>query len=450
MSGTALWASDGSLTSRYREVAARLIGAALTDEDGWNKLVYLCDRIGSRASGSKALEQAIEWSAATMKQDGLENVQKLPVQVPHWERGQESATMLEPARRSLPMLGLGYSIGTPPGGITAEVVPVTSFEELEKLGRERVEGKIVLYNQPWQGYGRTVVIRGAGASRAARLGAVGMLLRSLTPVSLQSPHTGVMRYAPDAPKIPAAAISVEAAAMLHRLYDAGNRVVVNLTMEARMLPDAESANVIGEIRGREKPEEIVVLGGHLDSWDVGQGAQDDGAGCIATLQAVALMKKLGLRPRRTVRVVFWTNEETEGKGAAAYRAWVGDKIRDHVAAIEMDGGAEKPVGYGLGLTGANDATYERALAKVREIGRLLEGIGAGEVFRGGGGADIGPLMRDGVPGFAHRTVGLRYMEWHHSHADTVDKIDKQEFRQNIAALAVLAYVLADMPERVVG
>jgi hypothetical protein len=431
-----------SLTEQYRETANRLIDAALTDQGGMDKLSYLCDRIGNRLSGSPGLEKAIAWAAAQMKDDGLSNVVTPRVKVPHWVRGNESAALLEPVTKPLTILGLGGSVATPKKGITAEVVTVSNFDELEKKGRAGIQGKIVLFNVVYQGYGRTVVYRHTGASRAARLGAVAVLVRSITPVSLQSPHTGALEYADADPKIPAAAVTIEDATLIQRLTDAGNSVTVHLEMEARMLPDADSANVIGEIPGREKPEEVVVIGGHIDSWDVGAGAQDDGSGIITALEAVHLIHKLGLKPRRTLRVVFWTNEENGGAGGIAYREWVGDQIRNHVAAIEMDGGAEKPVGFGVSGHGDGQA----ALAKVREIGKLLDRIDAGSIQPGGGGADIAPLMRDGVPGLAVRTAGTHYFDWHHSRADTTDKVKLEDLRANIAAMAVMAYILADMPE----
>ena len=436
-----------NLTDQYRDAAGKLIGAALVDEAGWRKLEYLCDRIGHRLSGSASLEEAIHWAAAEMRREGLDNVQTPPMKVPHWVRGRESAEMIAPVQVPLAMLGLGGSVGTPPDGITAEVVAVSSFDELEKLGEAAVKGKIVLFNPVWQGYGRTVVYRGSGASRAAKLGAVAVLVRSMTGHSLRTPHTGALNYSQDAPKIPAAAVSVEDAGRLQRLARSGAPVRVTLKMEAQTLPDADSANVVAEIRGREKPEEIVVLGGHYDSWDVGQGAHDDGASCIAAWQAVAIMKQLGLQPRRTVRVVFWTNEENGLAGGRAYREWIGDAVKNHVAAIEMDGGAERPVGFGVSLPGASDDRTERGLATARQIGALLEGIGAGLVRSGGGGADISPITRAGVPSLGHLTTGEHYMDWHHTQADTLDKVDPLEFRKNIAALAVMAYVLADMPGR---
>jgi Zn-dependent M28 family amino/carboxypeptidase len=235
-----------------------------------------------------------------------------------------------------------------------------------------------------------------------------------------------------------------------------------------MEPDADAGDVIGEIPGREHPEEVVVLGGHIDSWDVGRGAQDDGSGIMASLQAVALIQKLGLRPRRTIRVVFWVNEENGGRGGEAYRQWIGDQLSNHVAAIEMDGGAEAPVGFGYGLGGGGRgrggpgavsgaelgggsvAGHVESLTLLQEIGKLLDKIGAGEIGEGGGGSDIGPITREGVPSLGLRTVGTHYFDWHHTEADTLDKVDLQDFRKNIATLAVMSYVLADMPQKIAG
>ncbi len=433
-----LWA-DG-LADTYRAPAGKLIEAALADTEGYAKLAYLCDRIGNRLSGSEGLEKAIAWAAEQMKKDGLENVVTPKVKVPHWVRGNESASLLEPVKRPLTMLGLGGSIATPKAGITAPVVVVSNFAEREKKGRGEVEGKIVLFNAPWQGYGPTVAYRHGGASHAAALGAVAVLVRSITPLAMQIPHTGAMEYEATAPKIPAAAVTIEDAMLIERLADSGAKVVVHLAMEAKTLPDADSANVIGEIPGRERPQEIVVMGGHIDSWDVGAGAQDDASGIITCLQAAALIKKLGLQPRRTLRVVFWTNEENGGAGGKAYREWVGDAVKNHVAAIEMDGGAEKPLGFGVSA-GANTQAY---LARIKEVGSLLERVDAGSLTAGGGGADISPLMHDGVPGLAVHTVGTHYFDWHHTKADTTDKVKLEDFRLNVAAMAVMSYVLADM------
>jgi len=433
-------ASAQDLAEQYQPTADKLIDAALADNDGYNRLAYLCYRIGNRLSGSAALDRAIAWSVEQMKAAGLSNVRTIPVKVPHWVRGSESARMVEPLDKPLHMLGLGMSVATPPGGITAPVVAVSDFDELQQLGRDNVKGKIVLYNEVYHGYGPTVVYRRAGPSRAAALGAVAVLVRSVTPLAMQIPHTGELDYQDDAPRIPAAAVSPEDAIMIARLCAGGVPVRVHLEMSAHMEPDADSANVIGEIPGREHPEEVVVIGGHIDSWDVGQGAQDDGGSIMACLQAVALMKKLGLEPRRTIRVAFWVNEENGGRGGEAYRDFVGDRINDQVAAIEMDGGAETPVGFGA-------VVDQPSLDLLRQAARLLERIGATEITTGGGGEDIAPLMRDGVPGLAERTTGAHYFDWHHTEADTLDKITLDDFRKNTAALAVMSYVLADMPGR---
>ena len=444
----ALVSAQQSLTDTYREPAGQILGAAMTDVEGWKKLEYLTTEIGHRLSGSTGLERAIDWAAAHMEEEGL-YVRKLPVKVPHWVRGQESARLVAPVERSLSILGLGGSVGTPVGGITAPVVAVTSFEELGQLDRTDVEGKIVLYAVPWMGYGKTVKYRGAGASRAAELGAVAALVRSATGRSLNTPHTGAMKYDDAFPRIPAAAVTVEDAEWMRRSIANGHEVRVRLEMGAHELPDTDSFNLVAEIRGSEKPEEVVVMGGHYDSWDVGQGAHDDGAACMAAWHALTIIHRLGLRPRRTLRVVLWTNEENGLRGGKAYREWVGDAIDSHVAAIEMDGGAERPVGFGLDLgmgdQDASDAVYEQALSILTQIGVLLDGIDASLMQRGGGGADIGPLMKEGVPGMGLRTVGEHYFDWHHTEADTLDKVDPVNFRKAVATLGVTGYILADMP-----
>jgi Iap family predicted aminopeptidase len=435
----ALLFAAGTDMTEYRKSANQLIAAALKDDSGLNRLQYLCDRIGNRLSGSKALEQAVSWSEEEMKRAGLANVRTIPVKVPHWVRGRESAEMVDPLAKPLFMLGLGGSIATPPGGITAEVAVVSDFNQLEKLGRTGVQGKIVLYDAPFVTYDKTVTYRSQGASRAARLGAVAALVRSIAPRSLRDPHTGAMNYTDAGPRIPAAAVSVEDAEYLHRLVQSGQRVRVHLEMEAHFEPDADSADVMGEIVGREKPDEIVVIGGHLDSWDVGQGAHDDGAGAIAALEAAALIRQAGLHPRRTIRVVFWTNEENGGRGGDEYRKWAGDQVKKHIAAIEMDGGAETPVGFDLGSKTVPADFRNRAAA----IAGLLKSIGADKMSVGDGEADIEPLMNLGVPAFGLRTTMAHYFDYHHSQADTFDKIVPEDFRKCVAAMAVMSYVLAD-------
>jgi len=450
------FAADNKIdASRYQDVADKLIDAALADDAGLNRLEYLCYRIGNRLSGSAALDQAIAWGTDEMKKAGLANVRTIPVKVPHWVRGRESAEMLEPVQKPLFMLGLGGSVATPADGIAADVVAVSSFDELEKLGRRAVEGRIVLYDAPFVTYDQTVLYRSNGASRAARLGAVAALVRSITPRSLRDPHTGALQYSTPDPKIPAAAVSVEDALWIHGLTRAGQRVRIHLEMEGHAQPDADSADAMGEIVGRDKPDEVVAIGGHIDSWDVGQGAHDDGGGVMAAFEAVALIRKLGLQPRRTIRLVFWTNEENGGRGGVAYRDWAAAQAGKHVAAIEMDGGAEKPVGFDIGAglrrpRGAAQSAPQPGipadlLQRASAIGALLKRIDATKIAPGNGEADIEPLMAQGVPGFGLRTVMTHYFDYHHSQADTFDKIVPEEFKRCAAAMAVMSYVLADLP-----
>jgi len=422
-----------------REAAERLMEAATADSAAFERLTELVDRFGHRFSGSVALERAIDWILEGMEADGLENVHGETVMVPRWVRGEESAELIRPRRQELPMLGLGGSVGTPPGGIRAEVVVVSSFDELEARADE-ARGRIVLFDVPFTSYGETVRYRTGGAVAAARAGAVASLIRSVGPYSMKTPHTGNMRYEEGVRRIPHAAVTVEDAMLLHRMADRGERVEVLLKMEAKTLPDAPSRNVVAEIRGREHPEEVVVLGGHIDSWDVGQGAMDDAGGSVAAWEAVRLMKELGLRARRTVRVVLWTNEENGLRGATAYRDAHADALENHVLAIESDSGVFDPLGFGFSGT-------DRAFETVRSVGRILEAVEAGRVTRGGGGADIGPLMREGVPGMGLRVDGSRYFWYHHTDADTIDKLDARDMAECVAAMAVMAYVVADLPDR---
>jgi carboxypeptidase Q len=424
----------------YRAAAARIIGAALTSDRAYARLAHLSDHIGNRLSGSTSLERAIEWALTEMKRDGLDNVRAEKVMVPHWIRGEESLEMLTPVPRKLQMLGLGNSVGTPAEGISAETIVVRDFAELDRLG-EQVRGKIVVYNAPFTNYGATVLYRLQGASRAARYGAVAALVRSITPVSLQTPHTGAMNYDPNQPKIPVAAITIEAAEFLQRMNDRGDRPTLRLKMEAKFLPDAESANVIAELRGSELPDEIVLIGGHFDSWDVGQGAHDDGGGCIVAWEAIRLLKELGLKPRRTIRVVLYTNEENGLRGGNAYRDAHRAEIPKHLLAIESDSGVYRPEGFGLVATAPLQVR-----SNMQEIAKLLAGIGADNIAANGDGADIGPIMREGVVGASLDVDGEHYFDIHHTPADTLDKVNPRELALCVATMAVMAYTVADLPE----
>jgi len=427
-----------SITDRYRADADRIIDAALKDSTAWNRLAEMTERFGNRLSGTPALEQTIDWVIARMKEDGLQNVRGEPAMVPVWVRGEESAQMVRPRVQNLPMLGLGGSIATPPGGITADVLVVGSFSDLTAKAAQ-ASGKIVLYDVPFTNYGETVQYRARGAVAAAKVGAVGALVRSVTPYSQRTPHTGGMSYDSTVRRIPAAAITVEDAEMIHRLVDRGERVRVTLEMSAKTLPDAPSRNVMGELVGSEKPDEIVVFGGHIDSWDVGRGAMDDGGGVVVAWEAVRLLKRLGLKPKRTIRVVGWTNEENGGRGGQAYRDAHRAEVDKHVLAIESDGGVFKPQGFSF--TGS-----DAAVDMLKQIALLLDRIDAGAMVKGGGGADIGPIMALGVPGLGLNVDGSKYFWYHHTEADTIDKLDPNEMARCVAAMAVMAYVAADMPE----
>jgi carboxypeptidase Q len=424
----------------YREPAARLIGEALSDTFAWRRLSVLTDSIGHRLSGSPQLDRAIEWAVAEMTHDGLENVHTEKVMVPRWVRGSESAEIVEPVQHPLVMLGLGQSVGTPPGGVEAELLIARSFNDLDG-NAARAKGRIVLFNVPYTTYEETMTYRSDGPSRAARWGAVAVLVRSVGPAGLRTPHTGALQYSVDAPQIPAAAIATEDADRLQRLVNRDGRVVVRLKMEAHMEPDVESANVVGELRGREKPDEIVVVGGHLDSWDVGAGAVDDGGGCVATWEALRIMKKLNLRPRRTVRVVLWTNEENGTRGGTAYRDQHRSELAMHVMMLESDNGVFRPLGFGF--TGSDGARQ-----KLRAIASLLHGIGADAILPGGGGADTNPSVREGrIPSLALMVDDSKYFLVHHTAADTVDKLDPVEMATCAAAIAVMTYVVAEMPDK---
>jgi len=438
-SAAGLAVSSSAWLDAYREPAARLIGESMASPFAWERLALMVDTFGNRLSGSKALEDTIAWAVAEMKKDGLENVHLEPVKVPHWVRGQESAEIVGPIPHALVMLGLGNSIGTPPAGVEGEVLAVKSFQELDAAG-SRVRGKIVLFNVPFTNYGETVQYRSAGPSRAGALGAIAALVRSVGPAGLRTPHTGALRYIEGQPQIPAAAVTHEDAERLQRMQDRGTPARVRLRMEAHFLPDADSANVVGELRGRELPNEVVVVSGHLDSWDVGTGSTDDGGGCIVTWEALRLMKKLNLRPRRTVRLVLWTNEENGLRGGQSYMERYRDQLANHVLMLESDNGVFRPTGFGF--TGS-----EAGRARVTEIATLLRGIQADKISAAGEGADIGPSVEAGRMPSMSRDVDGNYVLIHHTPADTIDKIDPMDMSRAAAAIAVVSYVIADMGER---
>lgn len=438
----ALSGADAQPTSwvdTYRADANRLIQESNSNQFGWNRLAELTDTFGNRFAGSENLNRAIAWAVETMKKDGFDNVHTEKAMVPRWVRGVESAVIVEPPEHPLVILGLGGSVGTPAAGLEADVLVVRTFDELNQKAAE-AKGKIVLYNAAYTSYGQTNQYRTGGASAAARYGAVAVLVRAIGPTGLRTPHTGSLTYAEGVTKVPAAAVSAEDADRMQRIAQRGRRLRVRLKMEARFESDVESANVVGELRGRELPDEVVLAGGHFDSWDVGAGASDDGVGCIVTWETARLMKALNIRPRRTVRVVLFTNEENGLRGANAYRDKYQAAAGRHILAIESDSGVFAPAR--LGFTGS-----EAAQQMMRDIGGLLTSIGLQDIGLGGGGADIGPIAQAGkVPMLAYQGDSTRYFTIHHTPADTVDRIAPDEISKAAAALAVVTYVVAEMPQ----
>ena len=426
------------IPEKYQDIAERLIAASLADTSAYNRLAYLCDTFGPRLSGSQNLENAIDWILKELEKDSLSNVHGEKVKVPSWVRGKESARLIKPFAKDLSILGLGGSIGTRRAGIRGEVIVVDSFEELDER-KEEVKGKFVLYNAAFTNYGETVQYRYKGAQAAAKYGAIASLIRSVGPWSMNTPHTGVMAYSDTIPEIPHAALTMEDAMMLSRIHNQGNKIILELKMEARMTADKYSRNVIAELPGSEFPEEIVVLGGHIDSWDVGQGAHDDAGGCLAAWHAVKLIKKLGLKPRRTLRVVMWTNEENGGRGNKAYRDTHMTELDNHVVAIESDAGVFKPQGFGF-------SGSVEAMDIVRKISQLLINLDADEITEGGRAADVAPLNDEGVPVMSLKVDGSKYFWYHHTNADTFDKVEQDELNRCVSAMAIMAFVLADLNE----
>ena len=431
----------GSWLDPYRGTAQRLMAAAQENDFAWQRLAELTDTYGARPAWSENLTRAIAWAVETMKADGLDNVRTERVMVPRWVRGVESAEIVEPPRHAIVMLGLGGTVATPPGGLEADVVVVTSFDDL-RAKRAHVPGRIVLFDVAYTTYAETMSYRTGGARLAAEYGAAAVLVRSVGPVGLRTAHTGSVSYAPGQPQIPAAAIAAEDANRIARLSNAGRRVRIRLVTSGRMEADVASANVVAEITGREHPEEVVLIGGHLDSWDVGTGASDDGAGCVITWEALRLMKKLGLRPRRTVRLVLWTNEEHGMHGASAYAAKYAHAAANHVLAIESDSGVFAPASIGFSGSAAGRMV-------VAQMASLLTPLGLQDIGGGGGGPDIDPIAQTGnVPALAYLGDASRLFQIHHTAADTVERIAPEELSKAAAAIAVLTYVAAEMPERI--
>ena len=430
----------------------RLQQAVLNSDYAYKQVAHLANNIGPRLTGSAQAAKAVEYVASELKAIGCE-VQLEKVMVPHWVRGEETAAlvqwpgMAENTTQKIVLCALGASVATPAEGITAEVVVVKNFDELKALPRDKVAGKIVLFNYPFdkqmaaegrggEAYGEAVVYRGDGPSAAARQGAVACLIRSVGGADYRIPHTGQTKYASDAPKIPAGALTAEDVDLIASLVKEGP-VKMKLALTPQQLPDVESANVIGDIKGSEHPEQVVIVSGHLDSWDLGTGAIDDGAGVAVSMEAANLIQKLHLKPKRTIRVIAWMNEEN---GLAGSKQYAKDHEKDwanHFAAMETDGGADHP----LGLNIKGKPEVKKMLAPVAAI---LQESGAGMLnLVEHCGADIEPMEKAGVPAFSPIQDSRFYFNYHHTAADTLDKIVPKELAENSAVVAVAAYALAN-------
>jgi carboxypeptidase Q len=435
---------------------AQLRNAALESDYAYTQVAHLTNNIGPRLSGSPQAQQAVEYVKGELERLGLD-VRLEPVMVPHWVRGIETAALTEfPGRapgatQKIVLTALGGSVATSESGITADVVVVSDFDQLASLGRPKVEGRIVLFNEHFdkhmaaeghggEAYGQAVVYRAIGPSAAARLGALACLVRSVGGADFRLPHTGALDYAPDAPKIPAAAVTAEDADLLAYLAPQG-RVQMKLVLTPQTLPDAPSYNVIGDIKGSEHPEQIVIASGHLDSWDLGTGAIDDGAGVAVAMQTAQLIQRLHLVPKRTIRIIAWINEENGGAGSKTYAADHKAEMANHLGAIESDLGAGHPLGFQAHVD-------PKALEYLAPVSAILSASGAGlmELSAEPVEADISPLEIAGVPGFGLYQDSRYYFNYHHTAADTLDKIVPSELAENAAAMAVLAYALANMPE----
>ena len=434
---------------------ARIRDAAMSSDWAWQRLAELTDRIGPRLSGSPQLEAAVVHVADSMRSIGAQ-VKLQPAKVPHWVRGEERAELVDyPGRpagmlQQLHLTALGGSSATPAGGLTARVIVVRDFDELKAHARE-VAGNIVLFTARFDqrladngeasaAYGQAVRYRGSGPSAAAELGAAAALVRSVGGADFRLPHTGATRWKENQAAIPAAALTSEDTDLVARLAAAGP-VKLKLLLTPKTLPDADSNNVIADWRGREKPDEYVIVSGHLDSWDLATGATDDGVGAMAAAAVIEIMKELDLHPRRTIRFVGWTNEENGSRGSKAYFDSLGGDVQSQAAAIESDEGAGRSLGVAAAVNKDSIATLRPVQTALGPIGAIVLSRRDNEL-----GADIEPLQEAGVPGFAPLVDARHYFDYHHTAADTLDKVDPQNLRSQVATMAVLAYYLAELPD----
>ncbi len=425
-------------------VIKKIYDEVLSKGEAYKTLTFLTKNIGARLSGSDGAAKAVQFTKKTMEGYGFDRVFLQDVMVPHWVRGKKEEAYIESGKQKIivPIAALGGSVATPALGIKAEIIEVKNFEELKALGTEKVKGKIVLFNRPmdatkintFEAYGGAVNQRGGGASEAAKYGAVGAIVRSMTTLQDDNPHTGGMRYATGIPMIPTAAISTNGANLLSKMLKESSKIQFFFKQNCETLPDAPSHNVVAEIKGSEKPDEIIVIGGHLDSWDLAEGAQDDGAGCVQSIEVLRVLKALGIKPKRTIRAVMFMNEENGLRGGTKYADLAKQNNEKHIAAIESDNGGFTPKGFGLV---GNDAQ----IAKIVAFKKLLEEYGLHEIGKGSGGADIGPLAQQGTLLIGFKPDSQRYFDFHHTQTDKLEAVNERELNLGAASMAALVYLI---------
>lgn len=429
-----------------KSLIKEIYDAALQNGKSYSMLHDLCTKVGHRLSGSPGAAAAVEWGRNTMDDYGFDSVWLQPVMVPHWVRGQQEVGRIINSKKigskDVTVLSLGGSIGTGPAGLTANVIEVKSFDELKQLGQKSIQGKIVFFNRPldptklntFAAYGGAVEQRANGASEASKLGALAVIVRSMGFPNESYAHTGGLRYAPLVKQIPAVAISTQHADLLSKLLKDDRDLQFYLETHCEMLDDAPSFNVIGEIKGGEYKDEIIVVSGHLDSWDVGQGAHDDGAGCVQAIEVLRLFKEMGYKPKRTIRAVLYMNEENGLRGGQKYAEVAKAKNEIHIAAIESDRGGFTPRGFTM-------TASESAKSKIRSWKPLLEPYDLWDFSQEGGGADIGPLGPLGTALIGYLPDSQRYFSVHHTQEDTIDKVDKRELELGSASMAALVFLV---------
>jgi carboxypeptidase Q len=423
----------------------QIYDAELTAGKSYSMLEYLSLKIGARLSGSPGAAAGVDWTRHIME-DFADVVKLQPVMVPHWVRGQQEVAKIVNSKKQgtvdLRVCALGGSVGTGPSGITSGVIEVRNFDELKQLGAKAIQGRIVFFNRPFDqtrintfaAYGGAVDQRALGPSEAAKYGAIGVLVRSMGSGLEDYPHTGALRYASDVVKIPAIAISTKDADRLSRLLKEEKDLQLYIETHCETYEDAPSFNVIGELKGSEYADEIIVVGGHLDSWDLAQGAHDDGAGCVQAMEVLRLLKTIGYKPKRTIRAVMFMNEENGLRGGTEYAKQAEIKKEKHIVAIESDRGGFTPRGFTM-------TTTPSVRAIVKNWKPLLEPYGLTDFDQEGGGADIGPLSNQGVPIMEYLPDSQRYFSYHHTQEDTFDKVNKRELELGAAAMAALVYLI---------